>query len=66
MSMNFHYSTIIVGHLSYTELQIWQNKMCEMLASIGLSVGSKIAIVIPKYGETTKISNIILNKFISS
>ena len=53
-------------NITSNKIGVKENKMCELLASIGLSVGSKIAIVIPNYGETEKISNIISHKFIKS
>merc|ERR1712166_1662820 len=40
-----------------------ENEICEMLASLGLAVGSKLAIVIPFYNATETISNIIPSKF---
>jgi hypothetical protein len=40
-----------------------ENEICEILASLGLSVGSKLAIVIPFHNVTETISNIIPSKF---
>ena len=40
-----------------------ENEICEILASLGLTVGSKLAIVIPFHNVTDTISNIIPSKF---